>query len=86
MGLVNQDLYSRVKAYFFAQIFEVAKAQEGKQGAKEFMKYIKDNMPKDLSMDTSTLQKELDILDLAKRVANYEAKRADIEVSLVEAQ
>ena len=55
MGLVNQDLYSRVKAYFFAQIFEVAKAQEGKQGAKEFMKYIKDNMPKDLSMDTSTL-------------------------------
>ena len=50
------------------------------------MKYIKDNMPKDMNMDTSQLQKELDILDLAKRVSNFEAKRADIEVRFTESQ
>ena len=50
------------------------------------MKYIKDIMPKDMNMDTHQLQKELDILELAKRVANFEAKRADIEVSLIESQ
>ena len=89
MKLINIDLYARIKAYAFAKIFvlpsdEKAAAEASKRSAKDFIKYIKRCMPKDLRVDTTLVERELQIADLARRVKNFELRKLDFEMTLEE--
>ena len=54
--------------------------------SRDFIKYVKKNLPKQMDIDAGLVKKELEILDLAKRVSNYESRKTEFEVSLEEAR
>ena len=90
MKLINIDLYARVKAYAFAMLFKVAKADfaaakpENQRTAKIFLQYISDSLPQDLAIDGSLVEVELQIADLARRVKNFDQRRLDFEMTFDE--
>ena len=85
MKLIDSDLHARIKAYLFQKIFEQTSTKENqKDSARDFIKHLKTNMPKDMSIDTSLVTKELQVADLARRVKNWETRSLDFEASLEE--
>ena len=87
LRLVDVDLHGKVKAYFFMKIFEVSTQSDvDKPSASDFIKYINKNiLPNDLNIDTSLVKVELQTIDLAKKVRNYEQQKRQFEASLEEA-
>ena len=52
--------------------------------AREFIKHIKRGIPKELRIDTSLVEDELKIADIARRVKNFEVRRLDFEATVEE--
>lgn len=84
--MIDLDLYARVKAYCFAKIFDFSNKKEKIPSAREFIKYIKSNIPKDLQIDTNLVQDEIKIADLARRIKNWETRNLEFEITHDEAR
>lgn len=54
--------------------------------ALDFIKHIKQSLPKDLSIETTLVEAELQIADVARRVKNFETRKLDFEVNVNEAR
>lgn len=70
--IIDIDLYARIKAHCFTRVFRNAKNQPEKMGAREFMKLLKESLPKEMRLDTNLVEEELKIADLARRIKNFE--------------
>ena len=86
LKLIDLDLYARVKAYCFSKIFDFSNREEKELSARDFIKYIKSNLPKDLQIDTHLVEDEIKIADLARRIKNWETRDLDFEVTDAEAR
>ena len=56
MKLINVDTYARIKGYLFAKVFQNAKEAEEKTTAKQFMKTLKQSLPKEMRLDTTLVE------------------------------
>ena len=54
--------------------------------ARDFIKHIKKSLPKDLRIETTLVEDELKIADIARRVKNFETRKLDFEMSAIEAK